>query len=131
MGKEFGVGDDTIRLEEGLSIRSYAKLLHPFLDYARNSHGVIIVASHNQDFVLQGGLLSLSVGLAAATVWEGIKKRRTGLTLIRGHADAIFRKSAPIFFQPADESQDRPDLPIIVLSPLEVLVEQVAALVFV
>jgi hypothetical protein len=49
----------------------------------------------------------------------------------RGYSDAIFRKSAPIFFQPAGESQDRPDLPVVVLSPLEVVVEQLAAMFFV
>jgi hypothetical protein len=49
----------------------------------------------------------------------------------RDYSDPIFHKSAPIFFQPADESQDRPDLPVVVLSPLEVVVEQLAAMVFV
>lgn len=51
-------------------------------------------------------------------------KTAQGLELIRGHADAMRRKSSPIFFQPTDKPQNRPDLPVVVLLPLQVLVKQ-------
>jgi len=54
MRKDFGVRDNRVRFQQNLAGGLNAQFLHTLFDDAFNFVGIIVIAAHDQDFILGG-----------------------------------------------------------------------------